>query len=187
MVSKNNINEQTTKKKQMSKEARKKHNQSLQTHAHFHLWEELKKIMNMPHMLNIAKCNTLEEKEQYLKNIDALFKQRVSSHKIPMNIIKKSKAYSVLRQFTNYDVYSNKYGSSIKLRISQVTTCAARKTSSKRSFSKNIISLKRELTCVKTARPIKGSKSEWEWVDTKYDKASNSWIRTNKWSLKTDS
>jgi len=187
MVSKKTLNEHITNNKRMSKEVRKQHNQSLQTRAHFHLWDELKTIMDMNHMLNIAKCDTLEEQEQYLNDIGALFKQRVSSHKIPMYVINKSKAYVALCQFTKYDVYSYKYGSSIKLRISQVTTCAARKTSSKRSHTKNIISLKRELTCVKTALPEKNAQpSEWEWVDTKYDKNSKSWVPTDKWTLEPD-
>ena len=172
------------RKKNLSKESRKKKNQSLQTEYNEHLWEELKKIMDMNHVHNLSKCNTLEKKENYLNNIDYLFKQRVSSHKVPKNFILKSKAYNVLCQFTKYNVYSNKYGSSIKLSISQVRTCASRKTSSKRAFNKNIISLKREFTCVKTALPMKGSTSEWAWVNSKYDKASKSWIKTDKWTLK---
>jgi len=170
---------------------KKEHNKYLKTLYTENLWKSFKKIMDMDHKKNLYACSTLEEQEHYLNGIDSLFRQYAASYKIPRKVIDASNAYKALYQLTNYNVYSNKYGSSINLRINQLEMCAIRKTSSKREFIKNKLILKRELTCVKKAHPDDDTKSEWDWVDTKYHKHletnsvnnTNKWIPATKWTL----
>jgi hypothetical protein len=156
-----------------------------------HLWESFRKIMDIDHKKNLHACITLEEKENYLNGIDSLFRQYAASYKIPRKVVKTSKAYKTLSQLTKYNVYSDKHNSTISRNINQLEMCAIRKTTSKRSFNKNKLILKRELTCVQKAYKLENIKSEWKWLDTKYHKdletnsinTSNKWVPAEKWSL----
>ena len=159
------------------------------------LWESFRKIMDIDHKKNLHSCITLEEKENYLNGIDSLFRQYAASYNIPRKVVKKSNVYNTLSKLTKYNVYSDKHNSTISRNINQLEMCAIRKTTSKRSFNKNKLILKRELTCVQKAYKLENIKSEWKWLDTKYHKdletnsinTSNKWVPAEKWSLDSSS
>jgi hypothetical protein len=193
MVSVKKITSKYIEKRRLAK--KKEHNKYLKTLYPENLWISFKKIMDMDHKKNLLACATLEEQENYLNGIDSLFRQYAASYKIPRKVIDASDAYKTLCQLTRFNVYSNKYRSSINLRINQLEMCAIRKTTSKRAFSKNKLILKRELTCVEKAHPDDDTKSKWDWVDTKYYKhletnslnTTNKWVPAKKWTLEVPS
>ena len=159
------------------------------------LWKSFKLLMDIDHRKNLNSCNTLGEQEDYLNSMEKLFRQYAANYSIPRKAINKSDAYTTLRKFTNYNLYSKKYNHSIYMCITQLEMCAVRKTTSKRAFTKNKLILKRELTCVQHADKLPMDndyiESEWEWLDTKYHKqmetnsnnTTNKWIPAKKWTL----
>jgi hypothetical protein len=186
-----NVNKLTKHMEKRLLAKKKEHNKYLKTLYPENLWNSFKKIMDMDHKKNLLACATLDEQENYLNGVESLFRQYAANYKIPRKVIDASDAYKTLCRLTRFNVYSNKYGSSINLHINQLEMCAIRKTSSKRAFSKNKLILKRELTCVRKAYPEDDTKSKWDWVETKYHKhletnslnTTNKWVPVGKWSL----
>tara|TARA_B110000908_G_C9993503_1_gene330887 strand:+ start:26 stop:586 length:561 start_codon:yes stop_codon:yes gene_type:complete len=175
----------------------KEHNKYLASQFTFNLWECFSKIMSKDHVTQLYKCDTIKEKEEYLFGVESLFKQYVANYKIPKHIVNKSDAYITLRSLTRYNFHKQKYNKSIKLCISQLKTCALRKTTSKRRFTKNKLIIKSDWTCINTASNDNGTHydSEWDWVQNQYyknieggknDKDNNRWSLIDTWTLKQD-
>lgn len=169
----------------------KKYMESLYTDQ---LWTCFAKIMSKDHVNELNNCTTIKEKEMYLLNVDYLFKQYAANYKIPKHVIKKSNTYITLCTLTKYNFRKRKFGKGIKLCIIQLETCALRKTTSKRRFTKNKLIIKSDWACVDKAFTEKGTHydSEWAWVHKKYykniekkssDKPNNKWVPLTTWSL----
>jgi hypothetical protein len=184
----------SNKNKHKSKTVSKQHQKYLRSQYNQNLWDSFATVMDINHRRNLNKCITLGDQENYLNGVSSLFKQLVSNYKIPHKVVIQSDAYSTLGKLTKFNVYSNKHGRSIQRCITQLEMCAIRKTTSKRSFMKNKLILKRELTCVQHASRFgchDHVESEWQWVDTQYHKhmtqfssnTSNKWAPVKKWTL----
>lgn len=97
------------------------------------MWEIFKYIANRPIMSNLSKLEYDDDDddvvERYFKNMESDFISLASRRGVPKKRIKASKAYRVICKITRKHDIS---GSSIKRTLTQLRTCAARKTKNPR-------------------------------------------------------